>query len=265
MTSPNIDLDPNEVWAHAQATKARAADYHTPYPPGVNDGGWPSEQAYSDAHSSMQGAGKAFGDRQNERGTAVKAAADGLTGEDFDASKMMQGVGAIIGPIMQSMASVFQGLGVSQGLSAGAQALSGMLSSGGSLLGNVFGKLTPAAGTAAVGAGAGTGLAAGASGSGGGGGGGAGTTPAAATSRPPTNEVGHTSPPKDKRDEGERVIPAAVPMVGGMGMGGMPLAAGGSSSPPNAKPVTARIETDDEPPTGPILIPVTAQALVREA
>jgi hypothetical protein len=243
MTAPGVDLDPLDLRGHAYRSQSRADDYPTPYPPDVPQDGWPSQQAYDRAHKSMADAGGVFADRQRKRGDAVNGAADGFTGQDFDAAKMLQGVGAMVGPAVQGATS---GLApATQMLSAGAQMLSGMLQAGVGLTRN-----TPAV---ATGAGAGAGLA--------GGLGGGGTEPVSA-STPPRGAIGHSGPPRDGRPAGgqePKVVNIGV--TPGMGMGGMPM--GRSTEGRHAKPATAKVE--DAPITEPIPIPVTARPQIREA
>jgi hypothetical protein len=258
LTGPGqVDVDPNELWSHGLRSQNRATDYYTTDPGG--DGSWPSQRAYADAHRSMAGAGQAFGDRQENRGVAVGAAADGFTGQDFDAAKMLGSLGSLIGPMMQAVAAGLQGAfqGMAQGASAGAQALSGVLTSGGTVLsqavpkGATMGATTPVAGTPP---GVGTGA-----GAGGGG-------PALGTTLPPADVAGHSGPPKGGRPvgrDGELQVQPAVGVMPGGGMGGLGAVPRGRPSDSDDRPsapvkvAVAQPDPDTQP------IPIAVQAPVR--
>lgn len=181
-----VNVDPNQLWGHGLRSQNRSTDYYV-IDSGSGDDGWPSQRAYADAHSSMGGAGKAFGDRQQVRGQAVSAAADGFTSQDFDAAKLLQAVGGFVGPAFQALAALGQGFfqGFAQGLSAGAQALSGLFTSGSTLASQGLPK----------GPQLGTGASPGVSPSPG-----APTPPPAGSQVPPADVARHNTAPDDKHD-----------------------------------------------------------------
>lgn len=259
MTGPGqIDVDPGDLWSHGLRSQNRATDYyHTN--PGVADDGWPSQRAYADAHDSMAGAGRAFGDRQDERGRAVGAAADGFTGQDEGASKLLQGVGSLLGPAMQALAALGQGFyqGLAQFGSAGAQALSGLFTAGSTLASQGLPKGVQMGASLGVGGNAG-----------GSSGGGAPVAPPLGATLPPTDVAGHTTPPKDGRPQGRdgELVVQPVAGVGGMGMGGMPMARSADSQGKHRAPPTYQVVTEDDPPTQPIpVVMEPVQAHIKEA
>jgi len=218
MTSPGgqIDVPGDDLYAHSLRSQNRAPDFHT-QSNGVSQDGWASQDAVKHSQDSMDGASGAFADRQTDRAQAVKGAADGFTGQDQDASKMLQGIGSLIGPIMQAVQGLMTGIiqGATQGLSAGATSLSGMLSSGAQMLSQGLPK-GPQTDVLTGKSASGLGL------------GGAPTAAIGGTPNPlsPTSVAGGSGPHKsdrqDDRESGLKVEPAVGIMPSGMGMGGIP-------------------------------------------
>jgi hypothetical protein len=258
MSGPIVQLDPEQLWSHGHRASARAADYYADYPPLIAQDGWPSQQAYADGHESMAGAGRSFAARQDARGQAVGAAANGFVGNDNDSAKLIQALGSVLGPGLQALASAFQGgvqglaqLG-SQTMTAGAQALGSMLTAGGSLLSkaspaSVAGAgSTPVVGGAGVGAGSGAGSSA--------------TQPAAGLGPSSAPYQGRHRAPEPTEEH--KVVPVSA-LATMSGMGGIPMGRSTEGG-VGTKVTTKRIVTGDE--SDPITEPlsgVVARAQIR--
>jgi hypothetical protein len=281
VTGPVVDVDPDGLYGHAARAQNRATDFHVAPLPLDTGGGFASPQAVDDGQQSAGGAGAAFGNRQDARGRAVKAAADGYVGQDkqsagvldalsgqggqeFDMAKYMQGVGAVLAPFGSSVSGMSQALvsPFTTALQAGAQELGAMFQAAGGLLGQPLGRLTPQAGALAGAEAPSGGAAAPAVG--------ADTKPSAGLGSPVAGNGAPDRADRDNNHEHEHVtsVNGSYPTGGGMGM---PLtrgldSGGGATGPTTTKRVVVpgeKIrppeEEHPEPPTASAL-PVIEEA-----